>query len=145
MKKFCCLRGTANDPCLDSRIYFQWGPDGEWPARTAAVPSDGAVPAGIALLEPDNAGTEETMKGSDIRKIASDFEADEMGVDRFSTAMRRKLTRKRQEGRGGWQFPDECPLEDLRTMLKEHIAKGDPVDIANFAMMIWNREYPNGI
>lgn len=86
-----------------------------------------------------------SMKGSDIRKIVSGFEADEMGVDRFSTAMRRKLTQKRKEGRGGWQFPDECPIEDLRTMLKEHIAKGDSVDIANFAMMIWNREYPNGI
>ena len=61
MKTFCRLRETANDTDLDSRVYFQWGSDGEWPARTTAVPPDGAVPARIALLEPDNAGTEETM------------------------------------------------------------------------------------
>ena len=85
------------------------------------------------------------MKGSDIRKIVSGFEADEMGVDRFTVAMRRKLTQKRKEGRGGWNIPDACGIEDLREMLEDHLQKGDLVDIANFAMMIWNRENPNGI
>ena len=82
------------------------------------------------------------MKGSDIRKIVSEFEADEMGVDRFTVAMRRKLTKKRKEGRGGWN--NDCRIETLLAMLHEHAGKGDMVDIANFAMMVWNRENPNG-
>jgi hypothetical protein len=32
-----------------------------------------------------------------------------------------------------------CSIEDLSLWLGEHILKGDPVDIANYCMMIWNR------
>lgn len=84
--------------------------------------------------------------------------ADELGVERFTKAMLAKLARKRDEGRGGWNHqpytsqPDRgdvteyfgCSVADLQHMLAEHIAKGDMVDIANFAMMIWNRENPDG-
>lgn len=70
--------------------------------------------------------------------------ADNTGVARFSLAMREKLERKRDEGRGGWNDPQECTIEGLQRMLKEHIKKGDPVDIGNFAMMIWNRQNPRG-
>jgi len=34
----------------------------------------------------------------------------------------------------------QCTMEALAKMLVEHIAKGDPVDIANFAMMLHQRE-----
>lgn len=96
--------------------------------------------------------------GRDITRIAGGFEADETGVDRFTVAMRRKLTQKREEGRRGWNHPPYavqadrgdrvehhgCTIEELRDMLNAHISTGDPVDIANFAMMIWNRQNPNG-
>jgi hypothetical protein len=94
----------------------------------------------------------------DIRDIRNDAEADAVGVDRFRTAMSNKLAKKRDEGRGGWNQepytvqPDRgdvvrrygCTVAYLNKLLREHIDKGDMVDIANLAMMIWNRENPNG-
>lgn len=59
--------------------------------------------------------------------------------------MREKLSTKRAEGYGGWNQPEECSVERLKEMLVEHLPKGDMIDIANFAMMIWNREHPNGL
>ena len=58
---------------------------------------------------------------------------DESAVDRFAAAMKAKLERKRQHGRGGWET---CSNADLWRMLREHVEKGDPVDVANLAMMI---------
>lgn len=83
----------------------------------------------------------------DIRTWPGDAMADYEGVERFSTAMLDKLAKKRGEGRGGWNREPEhegCSLELLRQMFRDHLEKGDMVDIANFAMMIWNRENPEG-
>jgi hypothetical protein len=65
--------------------------------------------------------------------------ADDQAVDQFAEAMKRKLKRKRDEGRGGWDDPGECAVEDLARMLVDHVRKGDPVDIANFSMMLFHR------
>jgi len=62
------------------------------------------------------------------------------GVRDFAQAMQDKLYAKTRTGRGGWWNPAECSIEDLLTMLSNHIKKGDMVDIGNFAMMIWNRQ-----
>lgn len=94
----------------------------------------------------------------DIRSISSSELADDHGLLRFMAAMAKKLNRKREEGRCGWNLepytvqPDRgdavwrggCTVADLRQMLKDHFKKGDMVDIANFAMMVWNREHPTG-
>ena len=42
----------------------------------------------------------------------------------------------RGKGRSGWQT---CSVSRLHGMLLEHLRKGDPVDVANFCMMLWNR------
>ena len=85
------------------------------------------------------------MKGLvDITTMTDDRCADENGIGRFSYMMLRKLEAKRAQGRSGWNRPSECLIADLREWLREHVDKGDPVDIANYAMMIWNREHPNG-
>jgi len=60
---------------------------------------------------------------------------DEEAVDRFAAAMKEKLAKKRRDGRGGW-YLKSCLSTDLSTMLRDHIDKGDPVDVANFCMMI---------
>lgn len=60
---------------------------------------------------------------------------DDIAVDRFAAAMKAKLAKKRADGRGGWEM---CPIGELRRMLHEHLNKGDPVDVANFCMMLWN-------
>lgn len=64
---------------------------------------------------------------------------DDEAVDRFARAMKVKLAKKRGECRGGWDDPQVCPPGRLQQMLIDHLTKGDPVDIGNFAMMIWNR------
>lgn len=72
------------------------------------------------------------------------WHSDDIAVFRFASAMREKMTKKRDEGYGGWNDKDQCPTERLQTMLDEHLAKGDPVDVANFAMMLWHRNAPTG-
>jgi len=58
---------------------------------------------------------------------------DDAMVEAAALAMRRKLAAKRKEGRGGWE---EMSLGALNSMLVNHVAKGDPVDVLNFAAMI---------
>lgn len=72
-------------------------------------------------------------------KAPPEQDPDEHGWADFSQACRAKMARKREQGRGGWHDPRECPPGSLQQMLIAHLAKGDPIDVANFAMMIWNR------
>lgn len=64
---------------------------------------------------------------------------DDLAVNRFAAEMKAKLAKKRAEGRGGWEDPDECSIEALSYMLIQHIWKGDPIDVGNLAMMIQQR------
>ncbi len=64
---------------------------------------------------------------------------DDLAVDRFAAAMKAKLAKKRAEGRGGWDDPESCTTAFLSSLLRDHVAKGDPVDVGNFAMMLHQR------
>lgn len=59
---------------------------------------------------------------------------DDAAVDDFAQAMKYKLASARHKGREGWQT---CPPEELSRMLREHVEKGDPLDVANFCMFLW--------
>ncbi len=74
-----------------------------------------------------------------VAALSSTDHADDLAVDRFAIAMKQKLAKKREEGRGGWENKDECSAEYLSYSLIQHIWKGDPVDVANFAMMLQQR------
>lgn len=65
--------------------------------------------------------------------------SDDLAVDRFSAAMKIKLSEKRLHGYGGWDDPGTCTVEWLSELLRKHVEKGDPVDVGNFAMMIHQR------
>ncbi|VWB69797.1 hypothetical protein BLA6863_03270 [Burkholderia lata] len=65
--------------------------------------------------------------------------SDDLAVDRFSAVMKAKLAEKRAAGRGGWDDPTQCHVTTLARYLVEHVAKGDPVDVGNFAMMLHQR------
>jgi len=67
---------------------------------------------------------------------------DETGVHRFSREMSAKLANARKKGRGGWQDPAQVTPDDLARQLVEHVAKGDPIDIANYCMFL-NHRVPN--
>lgn len=71
--------------------------------------------------------------------LPAQFEAtiDEVAVHSFAHAMVEKMARSRTKGRGGWQT---CSVPDLWQMLRDHVEKGDPVDVANLAMMIWHNQ-----
>lgn len=64
---------------------------------------------------------------------------DDQAVDRFAAAMKAKLAQKRAEGRGGWEDPEQCTGAFLSRLLVEHVEKGDPLDVGNFAMMLHQR------
>lgn len=61
---------------------------------------------------------------------------DDLAVDRFAAEMKAKLAKKRAEGKGGWDDREWTTGLFLSQCLWEHVAKGDPVDVANFAMML---------
>lgn len=66
---------------------------------------------------------------------------DDIAVDRFAAAMKAKLAAARAKGRGGWEG-SECNADMLSRMLREHVEKGDPRDVANFCAFLWNRGEP---
>jgi len=63
---------------------------------------------------------------------------DDKAVDQFAAAMKTKLAKKRADGRGGWEGPT-CSQAFLSELLREHVGKGDPVDVGNLAMMLHQR------
>lgn len=65
--------------------------------------------------------------------LSDEQHQDDIAVDLFADAMKAKLAKKRIEGRSGWQ---SMSAEDLSKLLHQHIAKGDPLDVANIAMML---------
>lgn len=89
-------------------------------------------------------------QGADPREIADlldraaqrlELGDDRMAVQRFANLMTVKMARKLHEGRHGWT---NVPVAHLWAMLREHVDKGDPVDVANFAMMIHHNSETRG-
>ena len=65
--------------------------------------------------------------------------ANKAGVKKLKEAMKEKLRASRLKGRCGWQDKNDCSQEHLSRLLREHVEKGDPVDVANFCMMLHYR------
>lgn len=62
---------------------------------------------------------------------------DDIATNTFADRMKEKLKYAREStGRGGWDNPKQCSNEYLSDLLVKLVAKGDPVDVANVAMMI---------
>lgn len=64
---------------------------------------------------------------------------DDLAVDRFAVAMKAKLAAARAKGRGGWEDKTDCTQQILSDMLRAHVEKGDPRDVANFSMFLHER------
>lgn len=76
---------------------------------------------------------EEEDQPSEQAQQPASAHPDDLAVDRFTVAMKAKLAKKRAEGRGGWEA---MTAEALSALLHEHVAKGDPLDVGNIAMML---------
>ena len=97
----------------------------------------------------NNIGLQDTYINFDgVRKIKEAIRArlaqpeqhpDDAAVDQFAAAMKAKMAKQRAKGYSGWDDKAACPTERLQKMLAEHVVKGDPVDVANFAMMLAER------
>lgn len=79
----------------------------------------------------------------DLARIALDFKhlvepqhPDDAAVDALAALMKAKLAKQRAKGYGGWNDKTQCPQQRLSDMLRAHVDKGDPVDVANFCAML---------
>lgn len=125
-----------------------WGlqPGGGWGPTGAANDEDKPAPDFAAqlrkvLAQPAQAPQAVPATSEDQDYLQQDGVAawldaqhpDDAAVDRFAKAMKLKLKAARDKGRSGWQT---CPPADLSRMLREHVDKGDPRDVANFCMFL---------
>lgn len=69
---------------------------------------------------------------------------DSKAVDRFAQAMKERLYEARRKGRGDWDKPDDCTDDLLAKLLLKNTVTGDPVDVANLAMMLFTRRARQG-
>lgn len=64
---------------------------------------------------------------------------DDLAVASYAQAMSTKLALARHKGRGGWQDRLDYDYTRLCRDLLDHVVKGDPVDVGNFAMFLYHR------
>ena len=67
--------------------------------------------------------------------------ADDIAVDQFARRMKWTLCQARGRGRSGWQDRSWTP-EQISQALREHVEKGDPMDVANYCMFLAARNEP---
>ena len=60
---------------------------------------------------------------------------DDVAVDEFSALLKLKLARARAKGRAGWRDPSWTAAE-INNQMHAHAAKGDPLDVAAYAMFL---------
>lgn len=65
---------------------------------------------------------------------------DNKAVVAIADLMISKLAKQRAKGYGGWDVRSQCSQEHLVKLLRDHVEKGDPVDVANFCAMLSFRE-----
>lgn len=84
---------------------------------------------------------QEAWDNFDITALAQQPTAhpDDAAVDAFAAAMKEKLAAARAKGRGGWNGDEPGMQQRLSDMLRAHVEKGDPRDVANFAMFLHQR------
>ncbi|KVX62440.1 hypothetical protein [Burkholderia stagnalis] len=121
------------------------------PAMVAAAPADEraiglmdeqqrrAVEFALGMCAGHPAGEPHVAALESLLAVQPAPHADDLAVDRFAAEMKAKLAAKRAAGRSGWDDPKQCHVATLARYLVEHVAKGDPVDVGNFAMMLHQR------
>lgn len=61
---------------------------------------------------------------------------DDIAIDKFAAAMKMKMAKQRKKDWFGW---DTCTIDRLQSLLAGHMVKGDPIDVGNYCMMLFNR------
>lgn len=60
-------------------------------------------------------------------------------VDDFAEQMKARLIVKFKEGKSGWDN-DDWLAQDIIDQMIAQAEKGDPIDTANFAAFLWNKQ-----
>ena len=71
--------------------------------------------------------------------VFAEAEALDCLAEDFHEALLAKVHKQRVRGYHGWDDP-AWSREQILAKLREHIDKGDMVDVAAFAMFAWNQE-----
>lgn len=66
----------------------------------------------------------------------TDAHPDDLAIDRFAEELKAKMRKNRDRGRSGWENSDW--MDACKSFLVSHLAKGDPRDIAIYAMFLWH-------
>jgi biotin-(acetyl-CoA carboxylase) ligase len=91
-----------------------------------------AVGWGYGVADPDKTFLSDDETTTMLQQLNQEYD-DNAAVDKFAQRMKAKLAAARAKGRSGWQ---SCDTLELRRMLRQHVEKGDPVDVANFCMFL---------
>lgn len=74
-----------------------------------------------------------------IKNDQTAADIDNNAVDTLAQKMKDKLAQKRKQGYRGWE---SCSERELSNILKHHVHKGDPIDVANFCAFLSYRNLP---
>lgn len=107
--------------------------------ETHPSPEVAVKPPQYVVINGMRFGHSEILKWHERQTAIRDQHADDTAIDIFAQAMKNKMARMRERGRSGWDSKSECTEESLADMLVKELSKGDPVDVANFAMMLFTR------
>ena len=131
------LPGALIDVETEARAYARAAVEAD--RRDHIGDATGMVPSDEHLIE---TGCYQTVIERHSQPAASaepNAHTDDDAVDHFAAAMKEKLAQARAKGRHGWH---ECAPADLSAMLRAHVEKGDPRDVANFCMFLWSLGQP---
>lgn len=68
--------------------------------------------------------------------------SDDDAIDTFAAAMRDKMARSRAKWGNDWLGID---IPRLQVSMTDCVRKGDPIDVANYCMMLWHRGGPTKV
>lgn len=106
----------------------------------AAMPTDQPRSTMLGVIEALEQKAEMLIAGAQENTLYSIRHKDDVGVIQFSLAMRDKMEQCRtSKGRWGWENKSYCEQQKLSDMLHDCVEKGDPIDVANFCMMLHQR------
>lgn len=124
----------------NDRYATTWLNPGD-PAAEPAETISGANAPSVVSNEPEQpelieATEDEKAERERRRQDAADRQLDEQTVDWFAAQLKAKLAVSRSKGRRGWNDPAACTPASLAFDLLRHVDKGDPLDIATYAMFV---------
>jgi hypothetical protein len=113
------------------------------PSEPAAWTRDGWGPdcgSYVEFYTPDEMGSRDRtgltpLYAHPAPALPTEVHPDDEAVDEFAARLKVKLARNREKGRNGWRDPS-WPAVDINRQMHEHAAKGDPLDVAAYAMFL---------